>query len=177
MIVLAALSSNYLVWWAAQLVAVAILIFLFLRWRPKFLGGKTIGETLGQALDNREDAIREQLDAAQKSREEASRIHELSQKELATAHEQSEVILKRAEQTSQAIQQEIEERSREEYERIVGQARSQIEYEREQAELALRTRAADIVVDAAKQVIERNMDPQADRRVITDSLEHLKEVR
>lgn len=177
MIVLAALSSNYLIWWLAQVVAVAILIFLFLRWRPTFLGGKTIGETLGQALDSRENVIREQLDAAQKSREEASRVHEQSQQDLAKAREQSEAILKRAEQTSQAIQHEIEERAREEYERIIGQARSQIEYEREQAELALRTRAADIVVDAARQVIENNMDPAADRRIITNSLENLKEVR
>lgn len=175
------LSSNlagiYPLWWLAQVLAIAILVYLFLRWRPGFLKGRTIGETLGAALDARENQIREQLEAAQRSRDEAARIHEQSQEEMAQARKDGEEIVARASQTSEAIQQEIEVRARQEYERIVGQARAQIEYERERAELALRRRAADIVVDAAEQIVERNMDAQTDRRLIDTSFENLKEIR
>lgn len=171
------LANSYFLWWAAQVVAVAIIIFLILRWRPGFLRGRTIGETLGQALDAREDRIREQLEAAQQSREEAARIHEQSENDIAQARKEAEEIVTRATQTSLAIQKEIETRAHQEYERIVGQARVQIDYERERAELALRRRAADIVIDAAGEIVERYLEPQTDLRLIDDSLEGMREIR
>lgn len=171
------LANNYIIWWIAQLVAIAILVYLFLRWRPGFMGGKTIGETMGGALDTREGQIRSQLDAAQQSRDEAERIHSESQREITEAREQSEQIVARASETGQAIQQEIQDRAREEYTRIVGQAATQIEYERERAEQALRRSAADIVVDAAGQVIEKHLEAQTDRRLIMESLQDMREFR
>jgi F-type H+-transporting ATPase subunit b len=167
------LASNIVIWWIAQLVAIAILVALFLRWRPGFLKGRTIGETVGALLDAREAQIQEQLEAAQRSREEAARIQQQSEQEIAQAREEGKTIVERAATTSQAIQQEIEKRAREEYDRIIGQARQQIDYEREQAEVALRRRAADIVVDAAGEVVRRNLDSVTDQRLIDDTLSHL----
>jgi F-type H+-transporting ATPase subunit b len=170
------LSGSYGLWFAAQVVAIVIIVVLVLRWRPGFLGKRTIGETLNQSLDARAARIQDQLEAAQRSREEAARIHEESQREIAQARQQAEEIVTRATSTSEAIQHEIEERAKEEYNRIVGQARNQINYERQQAEVALRRRAADIVVDAAGQVVERYLEPQSDRRIIDDSLTNLRKV-
>ncbi|HEX6508820.1 MAG TPA: F0F1 ATP synthase subunit B [Chloroflexota bacterium] len=169
----AILANNYIVWWIAQLVALAILVFLALRWRPGFLGGRTIGETINAALDARAAQIQDQLEAAERSRQEAARIREQTARDVAKAREESEEIVRRAAQTSEAIQRDIEARAREEYERIVGQAKSEIEYERRQAVLALRHRAADIVVDAAEQVVARDLDPETDRRIIEDSVAQL----
>jgi F-type H+-transporting ATPase subunit b len=167
------LSGNYIVWWVAQLVALALIVFLVLRWRPGFLGGKTIGQTVNTSLDNRAAQIKEQLEAAERSRQEAERIREQSAQDVAKAKEEAEGIVTRAAQTSQAIQKDIEARAREEYERIVGQARNEIDAERRQAELALRRRAADIVVDAARQIVEKNLDAEADQRLIRDSVSQL----
>jgi len=171
------LANNYWLWFIAQILAVALLVFLLLRWRPGFNKGKTIGETLEGLLDARAKSIQIQLEAAQQSREEAARINERSESEREKARQEAEEILTRATQTSMAIQKDLEARAREEYQRIIAQARVQIEYEREQAETALRRRAADIVVDAARQVVERNLDPQTDRRLIADSLNDIKEIR
>lgn len=177
MVVGALLAQNLIFWWIAQVAAVAILVILFLRWRPGFLGGRTILETMNRSLDARSDAIREQLEAAQRSREEAARLHEEAQRDVQHARSEAEQIVDRAAHTSEAIQADLERRAREEYERIVGQARSQIEFERERALGALRRRAADIVIDAAREVVERTMEPQSDRRVIEDSLSNLREIR
>jgi F-type H+-transporting ATPase subunit b len=171
------LANTYPLWILAQILAVAILVFLFLRWRPGFTGRRTIGETLGGLLEARAQSIREQLEGAEQSREEATRIHERTESELQQARQEGDEIVARAAHTSAAIQRDLETRAREEYQRIVAQARVQIEYEREQAETALRRRAADIVVDAARQVVERNLDPQTDRRLIAESLNDRKEVR
>jgi F-type H+-transporting ATPase subunit b len=177
MVIAANLPDVYPLWFLAQLIALAILVYLFLRWRPGFLRGRTIGQTVGGVLDAREEQIRSQLEAAQRSREEAARIHEESQRERAQAQQEAETIVSRAAETSQAIQKDIQARAQEEYDRIVGQARMQMDYERERAALALRREAADIVVEAARQIVERHLDPQTDRRIIGESLEDMREIR
>jgi len=174
---IAVLASQYFLWLGAQVVAVAILIYLVLRWRPKFLGGQTIGGSVTAALDRREAQIREQLEAAERSRQEAARIRAEAQEDIARARSEAERIVRRAHETSGAIGQEMEQRARQEYDRVIGQARVEIDYERRQAELALRRRAADIVVDAAGQVIARNLSAEADRRIIRDSLKDLGDGR
>ncbi len=171
------LSHNYLFWWLAQVLAVALLIFLFLRWRPGFLAGRTVKEALASALQKREDTIQSQLEAAERSRQEAAVIREKSARDVEEARLQAQHIVSRAEQTSQAIQRDMQERAQQEYDRIVGQAKVEIEYERDQAELALRRRAADIVVDAAGQVIRQDLDPGTDRRIIDQSLDNLRPIR
>jgi F-type H+-transporting ATPase subunit b len=170
------LADNYLVWWAAQLVAVAILVFLVLRWRPKFLRGRTIGQTLDGALTAREEQIKVQLEAAEESRKEAARILAESAKDVENARVQADDIVARALHTSEAIQREITERAQDEAMRIVEQTQAEIEYETRQAEMALRRRAADIVIDAAEQIVERHLEPSTDRRLIEKSLANLRDI-
>jgi F-type H+-transporting ATPase subunit b len=174
---LAALADSYLLWWIAQVIAVAILVLLFLRWRPNFLKRRTLGETLGAALDARAARIQEQLEAAERSRREAARIREQAQADIVEAREEEREILARAEKTCKAIQDEMAVRAREEYERIVAQARNEIDYERRQAELALQKNASAIVINAAAEVVRNALSPESDRRIIGESLSELKDVR
>lgn len=171
------LANDYWIWWLAQVIAIVILVVLFLRWRPGFLGKRTVREALGAALAARENGIQEQLQAAERSRQEAAAIREQANRDIEQARQQATEIVSRASQTSEAIQRDMEEHARAEYQRIVGQAKNEIEYEREQAELALRRRAADIVVDAAGQIVRQNLDPSADHRIIGESLDELGTLR
>lgn len=171
------LAANYLVWLLSEVVAVGILVALFVWWRPGFLGGKTIRQTAADALEARQAQIKEQLESAQRSREEAARIREQAAQDIDAAHRESVEIVERAGHTSDAIKDEMRKRAQEEYDRIVGQAKSEIDLERERAELALRRRAADIVVDSAGQIIGRDLQPQADRRLIDQSLDDLDGLR
>lgn len=177
-VVLAAqtLSGQVWLWWIAQVLAIAILVFLFLRWRPGFLGKRTVGEMMSSALDAREENIRDQLEAAQRSREEAERIQQAAMADIERARRESREIVERARTTSEAIQEDMQRRAQEEATRVVAQASAQINYERDQAELALQRRAADIVVDAARTVIQQNLDDSSDRRIIDTSLSDLKEL-
>ncbi|HLJ68693.1 MAG TPA: F0F1 ATP synthase subunit B [Chloroflexota bacterium] len=171
------LAGQYFLWWAAQVVAVAILVILALRWRPGFLHGRTITESMNAALDSREESIRIQLEAAERSRQEAARIREEAARQVADAREETRTMVERARTASEAIATEMHQRAEEEYRRIVGQARNEIEFERRQAEAALRRRAADIVVDAAGQVVGNFLEPASDRHLIDVSLSDLKDVR
>lgn len=168
------LSNNYVWWLIADVIAIVILVWAFLRWRPGFLGKQTIGQTVNRLLDARAEQIRSQLEEAQRSRDEAARIRDQSAAQIEQARKQAEDIAARAAQTSEAIQQEMEKRAHEEYDRIVAQAKSEIDLERERAELALRRRAADIVVDAAREVVRRNLDDTADDQLIIESLSTIR---
>ncbi|HZS94648.1 MAG TPA: F0F1 ATP synthase subunit B [Chloroflexota bacterium] len=171
------LAANVVLWWAAQLVAIAILVLLFLRWRPKFTGRRTVGEIVGSLLDARETQIRQQLAAADEAREEARRLHEEAQQDIVRARGEAEEIVSRAARTGELIREDMDRHAREEYDRIVAQARVEIDLERERAESALRRRAADIVIDAAGQVVERELTPQADAGLINSSLDNLGDIR
>lgn len=173
----ATLSTNLIAWWLAQVLAIAILVILFLRWKPGFLGKRTVGQMMGSALDAREEQIREQLAAAQRSREEAERIQQAALQDIERARSEAQQIVERAQSTSQAIQQDLVDRAQDEANRVVAQASAQINYEREQAELALQRRAADIVIDAARTVIRRDLDEASDRRIIDTSLSDLQELK
>jgi F-type H+-transporting ATPase subunit b len=164
------LSSSYIVWWIAQLVAVAILVILFLRWRPGFTGGRTVGELLGSSLDARRDSIDEQLRIAERNREEAERLRAQVREDVENAHHEAERIVGGSTHTADAIRQEIEQRAVEERERILSQGRAEIQQEEAQAMQALQRRAADIVIDAAGQIVSGHMDESSDQRLISSSL-------
>jgi F-type H+-transporting ATPase subunit b len=164
------LSSSYLWWWGAQLVSVAFLIYLFLRWRPGFLGGRTIGETLGAALDARKAQIDEQLKVAERNREEAERLRAQVLQDVETAREEAQKIVAGSSRTAEAIRQEIEQRAAEERQRILAQGRADIRQEEAQAMQALQRRAADIVIDAAGQIVSSHMDEASDQQLISSSL-------
>jgi F-type H+-transporting ATPase subunit b len=171
------LAGSYFIWFAAQVVSLLIVLYFLLRWHPGFLGGKTIGETVNAALDARAQGIQDQLDAAERSRREAARIREEAAAEVVQARTQADEIVTRAQHTSEAIQQEMVARAREEKDRIVRGAAEEIDYERRQAEMALRRRAADIVVDAASQIVRQNLQPDTDRRLINDSIGQLRDTQ
>lgn len=164
------LANNYPFWWIAQLIAISILVFLFLRWRPGFLGGKTIGETLGSALDERRAQIDDQLAAADRSRQEAERLRAQTQADIERAHQEAQHIVSGAQHTSEAIRTQMSKRAEDEAQRIVAQAKSEIDQERNQALQALQRRAADIVIDAAGQVVARYTDERGDKELINSSL-------
>ncbi|MGH2443168.1 MAG: F0F1 ATP synthase subunit B [Chloroflexota bacterium] len=174
LIVGATLSGSYYPWWAAQIVAIIILVWAFLRWRPGFLKGKTVSGTVGDSLDARQKQIRVQLEAAERSREEAAKIQEEARQEIDRAKGEADQIVARAQHAGEAIQQELIDRAGQEAKRIVNQASEEIEYERRQAELALRRRAADIVIDAAGQIVQQNLSSDTDRRIIDESLNQMR---
>jgi F-type H+-transporting ATPase subunit b len=173
----AVLANNYWVWWIAQLIAVAILVALFLRWKPGFLGGRTIGQTVGAALDARKAQIEEQLAVAERNREEAERLREQVRLDVEHAREEAERISSSSTTTAEAIRREIEQRAVDERQRILAQGRADIQQEEAQALQALQRRAADIVIDAAGEIVSRHMDENSDQRLIHGSLQKLGDGR
>ena len=65
-------------------------------------------------------------------------------------------------------------RARAEHEELIGRARREIVAEREKAVADLRREAVELTLAAAGKVIEKNLDTEADRRMVQDYLNSLK---
>ena len=65
-------------------------------------------------------------------------------------------------------------RARAEHEELIGRARREIASEREKALADLRREAVELSLAAASKVIEKNLDTEADRRMVQDYLNRLE---
>lgn len=162
--------DNFLLW-LSELIGFLLLIafFVFKRF-GKGENRRSIAETISRILDARAARIDEQLRAAEESRAEAQKAHEEAQAEIAHAHEESEAIVARAESMSRSLREEMAITAEADKNRIVAQARDEIVAERNRAVTELRTRAADVAIDAAREVLKSTMDSNADRAFIDRAL-------
>ncbi|HZT96219.1 MAG TPA: F0F1 ATP synthase subunit B [Chloroflexota bacterium] len=158
-----------LVLWVAELAGFLVLIGFFAF--KKF--GKDRKSAVGMingVLDARAARIEAQLQAAEVSREQARQAHEAAQAEIAEARQEAVRIVERAENMSVSLREEALVTAEADKERIIAQAKDEIEAERNQAVLELRSRASDVAVEAAREVLSRTMNDQIDRRMIEEAM-------
>ncbi len=65
------------------------------------------------------------------------------------------------------------DRARGEQEELLERARKEIDRERDQALEAIRREAVELSVAAAAKLVERRLDSEADRRLVTDFIERV----
>ena len=121
-------------------------------------------------LDRRSQRIREGLEAADQSKEQAAQAEEEVAKQLEEARQQGQVRMAQAQETVNRIQEEARNQARRDAEALLERARSEIQLERDQAIAELRQEFADLTVSAAEKVIGQSLDRQAHRRLIDEVL-------
>jgi F-type H+-transporting ATPase subunit b len=121
-------------------------------------------------LDRRSQRIREGLEAADQSKEQAAQAEEEVAKQLEEARQQGQAHMAQAQETASRIQEEARNQARRDAEVLLERARSEIQLERDQAIAELRQEFADLTVSAAEKVIGQSLDRQAHRRLIDEVL-------
>jgi F-type H+-transporting ATPase subunit b len=166
-VVVTGVTTDAVVLWVGEFVGFVVLVgaFLFIKFN-----GRSAIDIVKAALDARSARIDVQLRIAEESRVEAEKAHEDARAEIAKAHEEAATIISRAEAMLSSLHEEIVAEADREKQRIVEQAREEIEAERNRAIVTLRTRAADVAVDAAHEVLRRSMDEQTDHAIIVRAL-------
>jgi F-type H+-transporting ATPase subunit b len=162
-----AITSHNFELWLGSLISLLVLVALamFLRLR-----GKTLVSFIATMLDRRADQIEAQLKMAEQNRQAAQKAHDEAEAEIAEARREAADIVSRAESIKGALRTELATAADQDRDRIVGQAREAIENERNRAILELRTRAADVAVDAAREVLRRTVDAGVDQQIISRAL-------
>ena len=122
-----------------------------------------------QALDRREDKIRQSLKEAADIQAQAAMDQEAQKVMLAEAAREAAAIVERARTAAEATAKAVEEKSAAEAASLLRDARTEIGRAQEQALAELRHEAAGLALQMAGRVLEKKLDTPADRE-LTDRL-------
>ena len=143
-----------------------LILFLFTMW---FLS-KTAFPKIGEALEKRANAIRENIAASEKQREEADKLLAEYRQRLTEAREQADDIVARARKASEAAVAEATNDGKAKREELVAAARRDIETETRRSLEQIRKEVADLTVLATEKVTRKSLDDADHRRLIDDAL-------
>ena len=144
---------------------VAVLVYYFL--------AKVAFPRIAEALDRRQRAIEESIDAAERTRREADELLSQYRERLSDARGQADDIVARARRTAEASEGEILADARAKREEMMAQTRRDIEAETRRAIQQIRAEVADLTVLATEKVTRKSLDSDDQRRLVEQALAEL----
>ena len=148
--VLAVSDTMVVLTWLAFLIACAALYKL--AWKP-----------ISQALDRREDKIRQSLKDADDVRANAKLDAKRQQAMLEKATLEAGSIVERARLAAEAVGRAIEAQARADADDLVRDARAEIEKAKAKALADIRREASGLALDVAERILGQKLDAAADR--------------
>lgn len=134
---------------------------------------KTAWPAILKAVEEREQRIRRDLDQAAKANADAQTLLAQYQAQLAASKAEAAELVAQGRQAGEKLREEIVAKGRAEQESLLERARREIEIEKDRALADLRREAVELSIAAATKVIGRNVDTEADRRLVQDYLASL----
>jgi F-type H+-transporting ATPase subunit b len=128
---------------------------------------------IAEALDRRQKAIEESIDAAEHTRSEAEKILAEYRERLAEARGQADEIVSRARKTGEAAETEILSDARAKREEMMEQTRRDIEAETRRAIQEIRAEVADLTVLATEKVARKSLTDADQKRLVEEALSEL----
>ena len=134
---------------------------------------KTAWPAIMKAVEEREKRIKQHLDDAAKANAEAQRLLAEYQAQLASARAEAQDAVAQGRQAGEKVREEMVAKGRGEQEELLERARREIALERDRALAELRREVVELSIAAASKVIEKNLDSEADRKLVQDYLSAL----
>jgi F-type H+-transporting ATPase subunit b len=138
-----------------------------------FILAKFAFPRIAEALDRRQKAIEDSIDAAEHTRKEAEEILAEYRDRLAEARGQADDIVARARKTGEAAESEIVAEARAKREEMMEQTRKDIEAETRRAIQAIRAEVADLTVLATEKVARKSLTEDDQKRLVNEALSEL----
>lgn len=154
------LWENFLI----QLIAFAILFFLLSRYAFKPLFG---------VMEKRRQMVLEQMETAQKNRDEANKYIEEQKQALQQARKEAYEIIEQAKSTGSKQADEILAAARAEANRLKEEALRDIEAEKNKAVAALKAQVSGLSVLIASKIIEKQIDEQSQQQLVEQYLQEV----
>jgi len=148
---------------------ITIIAFLLLLW---LLNKYAFGPLFG-VMEKRRELIKEQMNAAETSRNAAEASMAEQKAALDEARKEAYAILEQARATSSKQADEIVTSAKNEATRLKDEALKDIESEKNKAISALRTEVGGISVQIASKIIEKQVDEKSQEEIVN---KYLKEV-
>jgi F-type H+-transporting ATPase subunit b len=142
---------------------VTFLIVLFIL--RKYAFGRIAG-----LLDERREAVRQNLAAAENAREEAERLLDEYKAQLAASRHEASEILERARATASEQQRQLSEELSAERERGIAAAQQAIAAETQQSLDRIKSEIADLTLLATEKVLGHALNEQEQKRLVEEAL-------
>ena len=159
-------GGSFLVTPGLGLMIWTLALFLFTMWVLSKLAYPRIQE----ALDKRATAIRENIEASERQRQEADELLEEYRARLREAREQAEDIMVRARKAAENLADETKAEASKQREELLATARRDIEHETRRALEELRKEVADLTVMATEKITRKSLNEEDHRRLIEEAL-------
>jgi F-type H+-transporting ATPase subunit b len=128
---------------------------------------------IAEALDKRQRAIEDSIDAADRTRREADELLAEYRERLAEARGQADDIVSRARRTAEHAEAETLAEARQKREEMMEQTRRDIEAETRRAIQQIRAEVADLTILATEKVTRKSLDTDDQRRLVDEALSEL----
>jgi F-type H+-transporting ATPase subunit b len=135
-----------------------------------FVLSKVAFPKIGEALEKRANAIRENIEASEHQRQEADKLLEEYRQRLKEAREQADDIVARARKASESTISEAASEGKAKREELVAAARRDIETETRRSLEQIRRSVADLTVLATEKVTRKSLDADDQRRLVEEAL-------
>jgi F-type H+-transporting ATPase subunit b len=126
-----------------------------------------------EALERRQKAIDESIDAAERTRREADELLAEYRERLKEARQQADDIVDRARKAAEMLERDSVEEGKQKREELLEAARRDIEGETQRAIQEIRKEVADLTVMATEKVTRKSLDDGDQRRLVEEALSEL----
>jgi F-type H+-transporting ATPase subunit b len=162
-------SGSFLVSPNVGLMIWTLLVFGISMW----LLNKYAFPRISEALEKRQRAIEESIEASERTRREADQLLAEYRERLAEARNQAEEIVTRARKTAESTESEIIAEARAKREDMMEQTRREIGAETRRAIQQIRSEVADLTVLATEKVTRKALTEDDQRRLVEEALSEL----
>ncbi|MDJ0498057.1 MAG: F0F1 ATP synthase subunit B [Acidimicrobiia bacterium] len=150
----------------AAVIAFAIVFFFIWKWAiPAF----------DEMLENRQKAIKADLEAAEKEKAEAAALKEDYAKQLSGAREEATRIVEEARQAGESARADIVTRAEGEADEIKARAHQELDAERERAMTSMRREVAGLSLDVAEKLVGQTLDRSGQQALVDQFIDELGE--
>jgi F-type H+-transporting ATPase subunit b len=126
------------------------------------------------AVAAREKALEDALEQAKRDRAEAAEQLAEHRQLLEKAHGEAQQVIAGARSTGDSLRQQMLEQTHAQQKDLLDRARKEIQEERDKALVELRNTTVDLAILGAAKVIEKNLDDQANRKLVDEFLAGLE---
>jgi F-type H+-transporting ATPase subunit b len=128
---------------------------------------------ISEALDRRQKAIEDSIDAADRTRKQADELLAEYRERLKEARAQADEIVARSRKAAETHERDAKEEARHTREQMMEQTRRDIESETRGAIAEIRREVADLTVMATEKVTRKTLTEDDQRRLVEDALSEL----
>ena len=145
--------------WQTLLFVLLILLLKKYAWKP-----------ILNAVNEREEGIKNALDSAEKAKREMENLQADNQKLLKEARLEREAMLKEARDMKNKMIEDAKDQAKEEANKLIAQAQATIETEKKAAIAELKSQVANLSIDIAEKVVKEELSNKDKQIKLVESM-------